>query len=257
MYIIFDCGATNLRVALSKDKKSFKEAKILKTPNSLAGIVDLISKTSLEIAQGNKIQGVAGGVTGFFDNTKGKKTAELLKKKMKVPVFVNNDTAVVGLGEAHFGAGKGFSIAQYMTVSTGVGGARIVDGEIDRSAQGFEIGHQIIRFDKTKRESLEELTSGRAVRKKFGKDPREVKDEKVWDELSYQLAIGVYNSILHWSPEVVVLGGPMIDGDPAIPIKKVEMHIKKLLKIFPKVPKIKKAKLKKLGGLYGALKLLK
>jgi glucokinase len=49
-----------------------------------------------------------------------------------------------GLGEAVFGAGKGREIVVYMTISTGVGGARIVGGKIDASAMGFEPGHQII-----------------------------------------------------------------------------------------------------------------
>jgi len=133
---------------------------------------------------------------------------------------------------------------------------RITDGKIDKSAQGFEIGHQIVRFNENTKETLEDLVSGSAIRKKFGKDPREVSDVKIWDHLAYELAIGVYNSILHWSPEVVVLGGPMIVGDPAIPIKKVEEHLKELTKVFPRIPVIEKAQLENLGGLYGALVLL-
>src|SRR3989344_4628277 len=195
MYILFDCGATNLRVATSDDKKTFKKVVVLETPKKLNDVIDLISKTALELSNGEKIEAVAGGITGFFDNTKGKKTSELLKKKLKASTYVDNDTAVVGLGEAHFGAGKGFSIVEYMTVSTGVCGGRIVEGRIDKSAQGFEIGHQIVRFNENTEETLEDLVSGKAIRKKFGKDPREVKDAKVWDELSYKLAIGVYNSI--------------------------------------------------------------
>jgi len=257
MFIIFDCGATNLRVALSENKKTFKKVVILETPRSLNKIADLIHKTALEISDGKKVKAVAGGITGFFDNTKGEKIAKLLKNKFNTKVSARNDTALVGLGEAHFGAGKGLEIVEYITVSTGVGGARIVDGKIDKTAQGFEIGHQIINFDKNKKETLEGLVSGKAISKKFKKDPREIKDKKVWDDLAYTLSIGVYNSILHWSPEVVVIGGPMIVGSPAIPIKKVEKHLKQLVKIFPKVPKVKKANLKNLGGLYGALVLLK
>ena len=60
---------------------------------------------------------------------------------------IANDTAVVGLGEAHRGAGIGYNIVTYITVSTGVGGTRIVDGRIDRRIYGFEPGHQTIDID--------------------------------------------------------------------------------------------------------------
>src|SRR3989344_1426609 len=68
-------------------------------------------------------------------------------------VFLENDTALVGLGEAVRGSGKGKQIVAYITVSTGINGVRIVNGEIDRSALGFEIGHQIL--DKNTRHTTE------------------------------------------------------------------------------------------------------
>ena len=73
--------------------------------------------------------------------------SERLKAELACPVFLENDSAIVALGEAHHGAGKGDDIMAYLTVSTGMGGARIVHGAIDVNVFGFEPGHQYIDFD--------------------------------------------------------------------------------------------------------------
>ncbi len=101
------------------------------------------------------------------------------------------------------------------------------------------------------------MISGKALQEKTGKHPREITDQKVWDEFAKILAFGLNNIIVEWSPNVVVLGGSMITGDPAIPLFKVEMHLKEILKIFPELPAIKKAELGDFGGLYGGLAYLR
>jgi len=60
-----------------------------------------------------------------------------------IPVFMDGDANCAGVGEARFGAGIGFRHQVYITVSTGVGGAVIVDGSIYRGWQGIagEVGH--------------------------------------------------------------------------------------------------------------------
>jgi len=96
-----------------------------------------------------------------------------LEEILEVPVFLRNDTAIVGLGEAHAGAGKGHEIVVYITVSTGVGGVRIIKGEIAKNQFGFEIGHQIIDLDGSvcpsceKPVDLENMISGRATEQRL------------------------------------------------------------------------------------------
>ncbi len=254
MYILFDLGKTNLRVAGTSDKKKFFGQKILKSPKTLEKAVDLIIEESEKISESKKIEGFAGGVTAVLDKSRGEKTVLLLKKKTGRRALITNDSALVGLGEANFGAGKNFSIVQYITVSSGIGGTRIVDSQIAKSAFGFEPGNQII--DWRKKIKLEDIASGTAIRKKYKKEPKEVLSPKVWRDLCQPLSVGIYNSILHWMPDVVVLGGSMITGNPAIPIKGIEQELKKINKVLPKLPLLKKAALGDFGGLYGALNLL-
>jgi predicted NBD/HSP70 family sugar kinase len=95
--------------------------------------------------------------------------------------------------------------------------------------------------------------SGKGVEDRTGKKPRDIDDPAFWDSLARYLAFGLNNTIVHWSPDALVLGGSMITGDPAIPIEKIEENLKDILKIFPELPVIKKGELGTSGGLWGAL----
>ena len=68
---------------------------------------------------------------------------------VEAPVIMDNDANVGALGEARFGAGKGYSPLFYMTLSTGIGGGIFEDGRVWRGADSYggEIGHMTIRPD--------------------------------------------------------------------------------------------------------------
>jgi predicted NBD/HSP70 family sugar kinase len=162
---------------------------------------------------------------------------------------------MVGLGEAVAGAGQRAGIVTYLTISTGVGGVRIVDGQIDRHTTSFEPGHQIIDLNQPEKD-LEDYVSGSAVRQSMEQNPQDIHDDAFWQGLAKILAIGLHNTILHWTPEVVVLGGSMMK-EPGINLNEVEKHLLQSLSFLPVQPKLKLAQLGDLGGLYGALAFLK
>lgn len=242
-------------MAYSENGDFFEEPKVVETPKDYEEGKRVFVDTAKELAQGREIKKVVGGMSrsvagwgyGQFKNDLG--------NLIQAEIYLENDAAMVGLGEANYGAGRGSEIVAYITVSTGVGGARIVNGRIDEKAVGFEPGKQIIDMDSGK--NLEEMISGKAFIKRMGKHPKEVTDPSVWEEHAYFLAVGLNNVIVGWSPNVVVLGGSMIIGDPAIPLDKTEKYLKDLLKIFPEIPPIKKGELGDFGGLYGALAYIK
>ena len=133
---------------------------------------------------------------------------------------------------------------------------------IDHSALGFEPGWQIIDIDKTLCEpcvsgSAEDYVSGTATATRYGVKAYEVHEPEAWEELSKWLAVVVNNVICFWSPDVVVLGGSMIVGDPAIPVDRTEFHVKEILKVYPEISDIKAAELGDFGGLHGALAYVK
>jgi glucokinase len=159
------------------------------------------------------------------------------------------------LGEATYGAGKNFNIVAYLTVSTGVGGARIVNQKLDEKSIGFEPGKQIIDVKESK--TLENLISGRGLEERFNMKAKDISNPVIWQELANFLGVGLNNIIVEWSPEVVVLGGSMILGNPSISLEKAEEKLKEIFSTFSKTPPVKKAELGDFGGLWGALALLK
>ncbi|MEX1026394.1 MAG: ROK family protein [Candidatus Paceibacterota bacterium] len=275
MYILFDVGATKTRIAATRDRETFTEPTIVRTPKSFDEFKATFVATAREHGDGEVIDGAVGGMTGALDKTRGvivhsphlpdwngRAVADELGSELAAQVTVENDSAVVGLGEAVYGAGKGHRIVSYVTVSTGVGGARMIDGRIDESAYGFEPGHQIVDLSGTLEEdnaggTLEGLISGTALANRYGKAAADIHEPEVWETLAERLAVGLYNLSLVWSPEVIVLGGSMITGDPAIDVAATEAPFReRITRVFPTAPEIKKAELGDINGVWGALAYL-
>lgn len=262
-----------MRVACANASNTCGEPHIEMTPKNFEEGVAQLVRMAREVAGIEEVEGLVGGIAGIIDSAEGvlvrcpnlpewegKPLRKALSEALGCPVSIENDAAMVGLGEAVYGAGRGFPIVAYLTVSTGVGGARIVEGMIDEHAQGFEPGHAIIDPDNTlcptcDGNELEDYVSGTSVEKRFGKKPHEITDPVVWDELAKFLAYGVHNTIAYWSPDVVVIGGSMM-REVGIPIEAVEKHLKEIFHITPSAPAIRKAELGDIGGIYGALAYL-
>lgn len=273
MYLILDIGGTNMRVGVSKDGKRFDRINKVNVSKVFQEGINVLGEIGISLAKRKKIDAVVCGVAGPLD--KGKKMLvnspyltdwinrplkSELERTFKAPVFLENDAALAGLGEAIYGSGKGNRIVAYLTVSTGVGGVRIVNGNIDCNIHGFEPGHQIIDTNgsfiigEIGSGYLESFISGSSITKRYKNVPEKINDFKVWEECARLLAVGINNVIVHWSPEIVILGGSVALN--RVDLKKVKIYLKKMLKIFPEIPSIKKTKLGDEAGLYGGLALI-
>ncbi len=278
MRVLFDIGGTQTRIALSRDGRTLGTPIFVATPQTYTEGISVIANAILSIARGEQIEKVVGGVPGPLSHDRttlisapnlplwaGHALSGDFSKVLSAPVYIENDTALVGLGEATHGSGKGQSIVAYITVSTGVNGVRVVNGRIDPSARGFEIGHQIIDAGAISAGvpcpscggggELESFISGRSVSATHGKHPKEISDGAVWSRLAVYLGYGVHNTIVYWSPHIVVIGGSMM-RTVGIPIDQVRDAVAHTLKIYGEdLPPIVGAGLGDIGGLYGALAL--
>lgn len=270
MYIVADIGGTKMRVAASRDLEKLDEPIICDTPHDYSAALATLVESAKRAATGEQIEKMVVGIPGaeakdhrktFISGTgplaswSAHPIAEDIENALRTTVRLENDTALVGLGEAHYGAGRGAGIVIYITVSTGIGGARIVDGVIDRVSHGSEVGGQYLNYGS--KETLEGLVSGTAISKKYGVRPRELgKDSPVWEELAHTLAFGLYNSLLHWSPDRVVLGGSMFN-DIGISVERVAAHVADVNVKLPEIPEIVHSELKDVGGLWGGLARLR
>lgn len=271
MYLMFDIGGTNMRLAVSEDGKTLAATKVIPTPKDFTEGINIIKQVAEELANGQKIEAVAGGVTGALDKGKstqltsphvggwiGKPLKAELEKLFGCPVYLENDANLAALGEANYGAGIDHKIVAYLTISTGVGGGRVVDKKIDSNSLGFEPGHQIIVPDGNPcncggKGHLESYVSGSGLLKIYQKKAEEITDPKIWNEVARYLAIGLNNVTVFWSPEIIILGGSVMQS---INLESVRTYLKEVLFIFPRAPEIAPAKLGDSVGLYGALALI-
>jgi glucokinase len=95
---------------------------------------------------------------------------KILSEALQAPVYVGNDANVAALGEWVYGAGQGHQDMIYMTVSTGIGGGIIVNGQLLLGANGLagELGHITVLPDGPlcscgMRGHLEALASGPSI----------------------------------------------------------------------------------------------
>jgi len=271
MYLTFDIGGTNMRIGVSSDGKSISNSKIVPTKKDFEQGIKTFKEVADELSGGQKIEAVAGGLAGPLDkeNTMlvssphitewvNKPFKQRLEEIFSCPVYLENDADLAGLGEATSGAGQGKEIVVYLTISTGVGGVRVVNKKIDQNSLGFEPGHQIIVIDGNDcncggKGHLEAYIGGYYLEKMHGKKAEDLNDPAVWDQVANYLAVGLHNTIVHWSPDIIVLGGSVTKS---IPLDKVKENLSRLLTIFPSAPEIIKSSLGDQAGLIGALKLL-
>jgi len=271
MYLVFEIGGSNMRIGFSKDGKSLSGSKIVVAPQNFEEGIVLIQKIAREFSGREKIIGVAGGVAGPLNRDKsqlsnsthlpqwtGKPFKQRLEDAFGAQVILDNDCVMATLGEYSFGAGRGQKIMAYIAVGTGVGGARIVDGKLDNNYLGFEPGHQIIVPNGNLckcggKGHLEAYIGGSYFEKLYGQKGENITDEKIWDEVAFHFAVGIYNTIVHWSPEIVILGGSVMKS---IPLERIRLHLGELMYVYKEVPKIEKAILGDDAGLLGDLSLL-
>lgn len=270
-YLLLDIGGTNIRIGVSGDLKNIKSSKTIPTNLNFEQALKEIKAIVDELAPSTKIQALSSGVralnkekTALIDHPHfpmwvNKPLKKSLEELFNCPVFLENDAAMNGLGEAVFGPGKNKKIVAFHTVSTGIGGARIVNGMIDQNSLGFEPGNQIIDADGSllnRKEPiyLEGYISGTALEERFGKKNHENEDPKVWKEATEILAMGLNNTLVYWSPDLIILGGSLMKR---INLNFLKAEMKKVVKIFSELPDIVLTELEDKSGLYGAMAHLK
>jgi glucokinase len=159
----------------------------------------------------------------------------VLRERLGVPVYVDNDANVAALAEAHGAEGLELDVRHLVmvTVGTGVGGGVVIDGRVFRGATGAapELGHIILAADleagrpahtakAPQPGSFEAVASGRALDRLAAQHgltdgPRAVEAAKEGDGvaaeviaiLGHRLGVGIANVINLFDPEVVAVGG--------------------------------------------------
>jgi glucokinase len=175
--------------------------------------------------------------------------ADRLARATGLTVLMENDANLAALGELRRGAGRGARHLLFVIVGTGIGGGIVIDGRIYSGAGGTagELGHAVVDLDGPTcrcgaRGCLETLASGSAIariaaeRIAAGEDSalaghsgtlsaREVGlaaaegdglARAVLREAGHHLGIALGGVINILDPEVVVLGGGVMQAGPPL-----------------------------------------
>jgi len=151
-----------------------------------------------------------------------------LHAMLNVPVAMDNDANAGALGEAVYGAGcdagcgasgdagQGVRPLFYMTLSTGIGGGIVLDGNtLLRGADSYagEIGHLTIRPDGPEclcgaRGCFERMCGGLWLERDHGKPPAELFGDPAFVERYVEdVALGLKAAIMLLNPARIVIGG--------------------------------------------------
>ena len=226
-----------MRIALvSLQGRVHDKQVVLSLDNNPNTLIDAL-RTALEQAPG-KVEGAVIGVPGMVDYHnqevvklpnlaawEGTISGQRLSDALGLETLLANDADLGALGEYRYGAGRGSQDIVYVAAGTGVGSGVVLNGRLLKGRFSLgEIGHTII--DRTTGGTVEELASGIALRRSLGLDVSELAERagkgdpeaaRVFEQLRRDLAIGIYNLVHCFSPELVVVGGGMTTaGEPLL-----------------------------------------
>jgi glucokinase len=218
----------------------------------------------------------------------GFRLAAALTEQLHLPAFLENDANAAAVGEMWRGAAVGCKTIICVTLGTGVGGGIILDGKLWRGVDGAaaEIGHMCVdpfggvACTCGSRGCLEVFASATAIVRMTreasprypdsilqGRDDRTAamifEAGKQGDELALEifrrmgvyLGIGLANLINILNPEMIVLGGGVVNGWDLF---EKHMHQQVEERAFPLLAarvKIERAKCGDDAGLLGAARL--
>lgn len=258
-----DFGGTNIKCGLVNARGRVRRSLVLSAARfgapqafldgATEAIRALVNDEGLSL---RRLVGVGVGAPGLIDVRRGLvhrlvnvrgwhhvPLADRLRRRLGVPVFVDNDVNVVALGEWRFGAGRGTRHLICLTLGTGVGGGLMFDGCLYRGHDGAagELGHLVIdptgrRCGCGRRGCLESLVGAAGIvalareKLRHGTGPltvltrrargrlsprlvgqaareRDARAKAVWAEVGRRLGVALANLVNALNPERIVIGG--------------------------------------------------
>lgn len=159
----------------------------------------------------------------------------MLREKINLPIAMDMDVVVAGLGEAKWGASKDDSHSLYLTIGTGIGGGYIIDGKPLRGLASLETGHiripHSLELDPFRGacpyhgDCFEGLAAGPSIEARFGQRGETLPDDHFfWDIEAGYIAHALINYILTLAPMKIIIGGGVMQKNFMFPSvrKKVQ-----------------------------------
>ncbi len=214
--------------------------------------------------------------------------AALLQQGLGRRITVENDVRAAAWGEFAFGAGAGTHSLVAVYVGTGVGSGAVLDGALWRGVSNGagELGHTQVVPDGLPcpcggRGCLEQYASGSGFQRRLGRalaegvatrlaretagdpgrltasmvkaaaDAGDALARKVWQDAERFLTLTVANYVTLLNPEVLVLGGGVIETVPRL-FEAVAAAVPSLTTVLARVVRMERAQLGDWSGVVGA-----
>lgn len=282
-----DIGGTNTRIALINEMYEIIERVQFPTDSdnpqaTLQKIQEAVQNFQVEITgAGLSCPGPLDLKRGIILDTPnlqgdwhGLAVSSELSKRLKAPVFLENDANLACLAEAVLGQGKEYSYVQFLTISTGLGSGLVINKKIYQGAHGF--AHEIAniplwrngpRHGSIYPGGVEAICSGTAITmraKEAGLDVQHAGDVYALACAKHKSAVDIMEDAKEYlantiaiiyafvDPEIIILGGSVAIKIPGF-VEDVERRV--ISKVYPNIQplvKVVKTNLSEDSGLLGA-----
>jgi glucokinase len=216
MYLAIDVGGTKTLIALFSGAGEMESKVKIQTPQAYEDFIESIKNNTNDITEGVKY--CVMGIPGLLNREKGivyalgnlpwrdKPIASDISKALGgIEVKLENDARLAGLAEAT-ALDTEHNRILYLTISTGIGGALVVDKKIVKELRDIELGHILLRHE-NKLDTWEKIASGKTLVETYGMKAAEITDPKIWEEIGNKIAYGIGVLCPVLQPEVIVFGG--------------------------------------------------
>lgn len=248
-----DLGGTKIRIGVAERTGRVLREAVIPTPRrGPAADLGVIVAAIRELAAGRRISAVGLGVPGVCDgrgrviwapNLPGWRhvpAGNTLRRAFGCRVALENDADMAALGESWKGAARGCRDALVLTIGTGIGGALIVNGEVARGAHGVAGAAGWMRIGGRR---LEDAASGPAL----------ARGGVARGAAALGEAVASLVSVL--DPEVVVLGGGVMDGRRAVILRSVRRAVRRFAQpLAARRVRIVASPLRNRAGMLGAIR---
>ena len=216
MIIGVDIGGTKTYIAKFTQSGKLLEGKRFETPQDYDEFLSTLAKYALTL-ESNKAKIACVAVPGFLIRDKGivlnlgnlpwknKNIRRDLSEALGINVCIENDSKLAALAEAKNIIDK-FKRVLYITISTGIGTALVIDGKLSQDIINSELGHTPL-FHNGKIVVWESFASGKAFFERYNQKAVDAEDQKIWKEFSGFINSGLGVACAAYQPEVIIFGG--------------------------------------------------
>lgn len=242
-YVGIDIGGTDIKYGLIDESGNILESSKVPTPKTKKGLLDVLKPICYMYPEVDGIGISAPGMintdglmitAGALFECYGMNLIEEVAHFYNGPIAVENDVNCAALAELWTGSGKAYENFIMVSVGTGIGGAIVIDSKLHRGSRFMAGEFGFMKMNALAKDEADNTMLSRTgsvfgglIRKYKEKTGEQVDGKKVFDradlgdenakvcieEFYDNLATGIFNLIVSFDPEIVLVGGAISGRD--------------------------------------------